>query len=204
MKKTFLLGIWWFLFRQKVWWNHLWDLRPLGFLLNSLWSEQISCRALSCLPLPKVLFTWGKHHEKCGFLAWVQIPVFSIGEPHKVLNHSRNNFSCYISKVLGRSITTDISTLVSIAIFFFSIPSPCNFCLFVCFYGEFSQDLHWHRVSCRKEKSVWFTYYQHYPLFRAFPWQQLTVALNTATRRQMDLPHPSRRLKHSQNLQMCA
>lgn len=47
-------------------------------------------------------------------------------------------------------------------------------------------------------------HYQHYSLFRAFPWQQLTVALNTATRRQMDLPHPSHRLKHSQNLQMCA
>lgn len=84
---------------------------------------QISCRTLSCLLLSKGSFTWDKHQEKCGFLAWMQIPVFSIEEPHKILNHSQNNFSSCISKVLGRSIATDVSTLPLSQ----ALPSPLQF-----------------------------------------------------------------------------
>lgn len=72
---------------------------------------QTSCRTLSCLLLPKSSFTWGKHCEKCGFLAWMQIPIFSVGEPHKILDHIQNNCSCCVSKVLGRSVTTVVCIL---------------------------------------------------------------------------------------------
>jgi len=118
---------------------------------------QISCSTSSCLLHPKGSFTWGKHHEKSGFLDRIQIPVLSVREHHKTLKHSKNNFCWRISS--ARKIYHHRclhSTLLSSHSFLLAD-------YFFCFYGGFSQDSHRHRVSCRKEKSLSFMHCQHHP-----------------------------------------
>lgn len=88
---------------------------------------QTICRALSCLLHPKGSFTWSKDHKNCDCLAWMQIPILIIGKTQRFLNHSQNNFSCCISKVLGRTVTTGVSSCV------FSPFFLLTFYFFFCF-----------------------------------------------------------------------